>query len=155
MPLNKRNQTKLSIIRYVSRVKWSNPGSGEAPFPTPTCNRYWKGSLRVALDYGRQLYLVRSTSQVVYFSKERTQLFLFFSVVFCLFIALHNRKGRTYFLIFHILECFNFFSSMSFFCPCFMSYWLEMIFFLCVYQWFQEVFQAGSLNVLFTFKSFV
>ena len=26
-----------------------------APSPTPQCSRYWKGSFRVALDYGRQL----------------------------------------------------------------------------------------------------
>ena len=45
----------LSIIRYVSRVKWSNPGEGVAPSPTPRCS-YWKGSLLVPLDYGRQLY---------------------------------------------------------------------------------------------------
>ena len=25
-------------------------------FPTPRCSSYWKGSLRVALDYGHQLY---------------------------------------------------------------------------------------------------
>ena len=25
----------LSIIRYISRVKWSNLGNGVAPFPTP------------------------------------------------------------------------------------------------------------------------
>ena len=46
----------LSIIRYGSRVKWSNPGKGVAPFPTPWCSSYRKGSLRVTLDYGRQLY---------------------------------------------------------------------------------------------------
>ena len=45
-----------SIIRYRSRVKWSNPGKGAAPFPTPWCSSYRKGSLRVTLDYGRQLY---------------------------------------------------------------------------------------------------
>ena len=28
----------LSIIRYISRVKWSNPGNGVAPFPTPRCS---------------------------------------------------------------------------------------------------------------------
>ena len=44
-----------SNIRYVSRVKWSNPGKGVAPSLTPRCSSYWKGSLRVALDYGRQL----------------------------------------------------------------------------------------------------
>ena len=46
----------LSNIRYVSRVKWNNPGKGVAPFHTPRCSSYRKGSLRVALDYGRQLY---------------------------------------------------------------------------------------------------
>ena len=40
-------------IRYVSGVKWSNPGKGAVPFPTPRCSSYWKGSLRVSLDYGR------------------------------------------------------------------------------------------------------
>ena len=43
-----------SITRYVSRVKWSNPGKGVAPSPTPRCSSYWKGRLRVALDYGHQ-----------------------------------------------------------------------------------------------------
>ena len=45
----------LSIIRYGSRIKWSNPGKGVAPSPTYLCSSYWKGSLRVTLDYGRQL----------------------------------------------------------------------------------------------------
>ena len=45
----------LSIIRYVSRVKWSNPWKGVAPSPTPRCRSYWKESLLVALNYGRQL----------------------------------------------------------------------------------------------------
>ena len=47
----------LSIIRYGSRVKWRNPGKGVAPSPTPWCSSYWKGSLRVTFNYGRQLYL--------------------------------------------------------------------------------------------------
>ena len=47
----------LSNIRYVSRVKWSNPGKEVAPSPTLWCSSYWKGSLLVALDYSRQLYL--------------------------------------------------------------------------------------------------
>ena len=34
----------LSIIRYGSRVKWSNPRKGVAPFPTPWCSSYRKGS---------------------------------------------------------------------------------------------------------------
>ena len=48
----------LSNIRYVSRVKWSNPGKEVAPYPTPRCSSYWKGSLRVTLDLGRQLYFL-------------------------------------------------------------------------------------------------
>ena len=46
----------LNIVRYVSRVKWSNPGKGVTPCPTPWCRSYRKGSFRVTLDYGRQLY---------------------------------------------------------------------------------------------------
>ena len=34
----------LSIIRYVSRVKWSNPWKRVTPSPTPWCSSYWKGS---------------------------------------------------------------------------------------------------------------
>ena len=48
----------LRIIRWGSRVTWSNPGNGVAPSPTPRCSSYWKRSLRVTLDYGRQLYLL-------------------------------------------------------------------------------------------------
>ena len=47
----------LGNIRYVSRVKWSNPWKGVAPSPTPQCSSYWKVSLLVILDYRRQLYL--------------------------------------------------------------------------------------------------
>ena len=32
------------IIRYGSRVMWSNPGKGVAPSPTPWCSSYWKES---------------------------------------------------------------------------------------------------------------
>ena len=49
---------KLSNIRYVSRLKLSNPGKGVRPSPTPRCSSYWKGSLLVALDYGHQIYLL-------------------------------------------------------------------------------------------------
>ena len=46
----------LSTIRLGSRVKWSNPGKGVAPSPIPRCSCYCKGSLRVTLDLGHQLY---------------------------------------------------------------------------------------------------
>ena len=51
---------KLSNIRYVSRVKWSNPGKGVTPSPTSQCSSSWKGSLSVALDYSHQLYFFLS-----------------------------------------------------------------------------------------------
>ena len=44
----------LSIIRWGSRIKWSNPGNGVAPSPQPRFKSYWKASLRVTLD-GHQL----------------------------------------------------------------------------------------------------
>ena len=34
----------LSIIKYRSRVKWSNPGKGVAPFPIPWSSSYRKGA---------------------------------------------------------------------------------------------------------------
>ena len=37
-------------------VKWNNPEKGVAPSPMPWCHSYWKGSLRVTLNYGCQLY---------------------------------------------------------------------------------------------------
>ena len=40
----------LSIIRYGSRVKWSNPGKVVAHFPTPRCSSDWKENLQVILD---------------------------------------------------------------------------------------------------------
>ena len=46
----------LNTQHYKVRVKWSNPGKEVAPSPTPLYSSYWKGSLRVTLDYGRQLY---------------------------------------------------------------------------------------------------
>ena len=47
----------LNTQYYKVRVKWVNPGKGVAPSPTLRCSSYWKGSLRVTLNYGRQLYL--------------------------------------------------------------------------------------------------
>ena len=48
----------LSTIRWWSRVKWSNPGKGGTPSPTPQCSSYWKGSFLVTRDYGCQLYYI-------------------------------------------------------------------------------------------------
>ena len=42
------------------KVKWGNPRNGVVPFPTPQYRSYWKGSLRVTLNYVCQLYLYAS-----------------------------------------------------------------------------------------------
>ena len=54
--------TLLNALHYkhVSRVKWNNPGKGEAPSPTPRCSIYRKENLLVTLDYGRQHYSYRT-----------------------------------------------------------------------------------------------
>ena len=52
----------LSNIRYVSRVKWSNPKKRVAPSPPLRCSSYWKGSLLVAFNYGRQLTFTKILS---------------------------------------------------------------------------------------------
>ena len=46
--------------KVLSRVKWSNPGKGVVPSPTHRCSSHRKGSLRVALDYSRQLTTIHS-----------------------------------------------------------------------------------------------
>ena len=50
----------LSTQHYKVRIKGKVKQSrkGVAPSPTHWCSSYWKGSLRVTLDYGRQLYLL-------------------------------------------------------------------------------------------------
>ena len=46
----------LRIIRYSSRVKWSNPEKDVASSLTLCCCSYRKGIPQVTLDYGHQLY---------------------------------------------------------------------------------------------------
>ena len=47
----------LSIIKYRSRGKWSNPRKRVMLSPTPWCTSYWEGSLQVTLNNGRPTYL--------------------------------------------------------------------------------------------------
>ena len=53
----------LSTQHYKVRIKGKVEQSrkGVAPSPTHWCSSYRKGSLRVTLDYGRQLYLLLFT----------------------------------------------------------------------------------------------
>ena len=63
----------LNIIRYVSRLKCSNPGKWVTPSPTPWCDSYWKKSLWVTLDYSCQLYFylykLHNESLIIYTEK--------------------------------------------------------------------------------------
>ena len=74
-----------SIIRYVSRVNWSNAWNGVAFSPTPWCSSYRKGRLQVTFDYGHQLYfwlfilLLFSLSPFLY-------LFIRISIHFCFLV---------------------------------------------------------------------
>ena len=58
--------------------------------PPPRCSSYWKGSLRFALDYGRQLYLYCTINSFYLSYKERfTELKeFFFSHLSIIFIYL-------------------------------------------------------------------
>ena len=84
---------KLSNIRYVSRVKWSNPGKGVSPSSTPRCSSYWKESLLAALDYGRHLYLFDKKMISIFLKHlkytiwNRQKIFLF----------IYNFKTKTYY----------------------------------------------------------
>ena len=68
----------LSIIKYVSRVKWSNPEKGVVPSPTPQGSSYWKGSLLVALDYSHQLYFTYYFSYQFWLISNKVKEIIFF-----------------------------------------------------------------------------
>ena len=51
--------TQYYKVRIKGKVEQSR--EGVAPSPKPWCSSYRKGSLRVTLDYGRQLYLGLAT----------------------------------------------------------------------------------------------
>ena len=72
----------LSNIRYVSMIKWKNPGKGVAPSPTYRCSSYCKESLLVALDYGRQLYLLYYRESFLLPLQMKTMLLFSLSFIF-------------------------------------------------------------------------
>ena len=55
----------VSNIRYVSKVKWSNPGKGVALSPTPRCSSYWKGSLQATLDNAEKYNKYKSEKNLI------------------------------------------------------------------------------------------
>ena len=74
----------LCNIRYVSRAKWSNSGKEVAPSPTLWCSSYWKGSILVALDYGRRLTFIDK----MWFVKYALCLSILLCVCLCVCICL-------------------------------------------------------------------
>ena len=55
----------LNTQHYKVQIKGegSNTQKGAVPSPTPQCSSYWKESLRVALNKGRQLVCVLTFSK--------------------------------------------------------------------------------------------
>ena len=59
--------TQLYKVRIKGKVEQSR--EGVAPSPTPWCSSYRKGSLRVTLDYGRELYFTLLMSFITIYLK--------------------------------------------------------------------------------------
>ena len=59
--------TLLNTQQYKIRIKGKVGQSRERSNASPTswCSSYWKGSLLVALDYGRQLYLLLYVRRII------------------------------------------------------------------------------------------
>ena len=84
----------LNTQHYKVRIKGKVEQSreGVAPSPIPWCSSYRKGSLRVTLDFGRQLYLLLLTP-----------LFIFIEIIWAYFysmpfsITLKTRNFVTHF----------------------------------------------------------
>ena len=74
----------LGIIRYVSWVNWSNQGKRVAPSPTYQYRINWKRSLRVTLDYGRQLHLIHLSSLLLFCFRCNSWIKLFRTFFFSL-----------------------------------------------------------------------
>ena len=72
----------LSIIRYGSRVKWSNPEKGVVPFPTHWCSSYLKGKLfRCLLIYSVTLSKILNLTLYLYHRVDCISHFLSFSLL--------------------------------------------------------------------------
>ena len=80
----------LNTQHYKVRIKGKVEQSreGVAPSPTHWCSSYRKGSLRVTLDYGRQIYLL------IYIVCQVYTLFVFF---LCFRIFLFPKKMISFF----------------------------------------------------------
>ena len=61
-------------VRFKGKVEQSRERS--STFPTPRCISYWKGSFWVALDYGRQIYLLTIYVYIYYWKTQQTVIWL-------------------------------------------------------------------------------
>ena len=55
---------KQDLTLNIPKYSCSNPGKGVGLSPTPWCSSYWKRSLLVSLDYGRQLTYLYTTINI-------------------------------------------------------------------------------------------
>ena len=77
-----------------NKVKWSTPGKGVVPSPTARCSSYWKGSILVALDYGRQLtYIYEPRISKLRIQKEKH--LITFSVCMCVCVCVCIQATKT------------------------------------------------------------
>ena len=103
------NRTLLNTQHYKVKIKvnWSNPGKGVVPSPTSWCSSSGKVSLRVILDYGCQLYLLKK----IFFRYFAMIIF----IKFCWFSE--NISDPANHIVFENLRCTFFFLV----CLCFMT----------------------------------
>ena len=68
----------LNTQQYKVSIKGKVEQSRERSIaiPTPLCRSYWKGSLLVALDYGRQLNFTYGISTIVSYLKPNIFLYI-------------------------------------------------------------------------------
>ena len=92
-------------VRIKGKVKQSR--EGVAPSPTPWCSSYRKGSLRVTLDYVRQLYLLTYLHLIPSFLPFL--LFPFFTSNFPPFIIFLISQSVYYLLLYFFLHLLIFF----------------------------------------------
>ena len=82
----------LLITQYYKvhiKGKWSNPMKGVAPLSTPQRSSYWKGSLRVPLDYNRPTYLTYILYTYIYIYTH-TRIHMYLDIIY-IYIYTHTR----------------------------------------------------------------
>ena len=89
--------TLLNTKHYELWIKGKvdNPWKGAAPFPTPQCSSYWKGSLQVALDYSHLLYFYLYIYIYIYIythTHTHTCIYIYIYIYIYTYISTHLYK---------------------------------------------------------------